>query len=762
MYQSNNIYFTSDQKRFEVNLFEISEVDKEEDSEPDIPLADLFQSCNQPKKDINSIEISLIDDDRDTSCGDDRYNSCEDESIWQLTVVDKENPRDNSKHVCMYKDCGKTFKKKNNLTKHQRRHLNQVYKCLFKGCDFQTKYLESMKKHMLRIRHQKEFSSTTTNGHENSQIVNGNTQINTVIQASINGVTQDNIQVVNGISEDVNAQDASQSIKQEIQDDDEIVDDVHVGYPEILCRWPGCGQKISAPEFVDHLKIHETNQIEDLNLNVTFMPLVFIPAHGSVPTENGQDNQITEKLQNNQVIQQHNNISKNSASELKKFAEKIKSDQPSTNSNLPSNDNQEIPNQITNQLPAINLTNLNVFNSQFHLVNNIDKTILPSGIPIASLTEPNIIAGPNIIEGIECDFMGCYQRFMNLHLLQEHRKLFHHFNQPKKPKIRIERNPRKQPTKKQFKCTKCDYKTNIQWNFICHEKSMHENRETLKCWHETCEKTFNSKADLLNHYLVNHESVTSVTSERSFCCYHENCSYETSFKYYLNKHLEVVHNENGKIMEMKGRIQEIVRNKQSNQQTIRMRNIKNFKKCEYQCDFPECEKRFNMDVDLRYHKLIFHHPKLNSEIFKCKYDNCFYVTSSQDNLDQHEKSQHYKRCNFKDCNLIFKDTNSLVKHKKKHIKDLEEQFSQRKTMKEKIKNVSPKLSLKIKSKNRNRKPRTSFSNKQIYILQSYYAMNRRPSLQKMEKIAKQVGVAKRVVVVWFQNARCKENKGLEI
>lgn len=760
MYQSNHLYFTSDQERSQVNLFEISEVDKDEDSEPDIPLADLFQSCNHPKKDIDSIEILLIDDDRDTSCVDDRYNSCEDESIWQLTVVDKENPRDNSKHVCMYKDCGKTFKKKNNLTKHQRRHLNQVYKCLFKGCDFQTKYLESMKKHMLRIRYQKEFngkhsvgisnSSTTTNGHdnENSQIVNGKTQVNAVIQASINGVNQDNIRVVNGISQDVNA-----------QDDDEIADDVLVGYPEILCRWPGCGQKISAPEFVNHLKNHETNQIEDLNLNVTFMPLDFIPANASVPTENGQDNQITEKLQNNQVIQQHNNIYKNSASELlKKFAQKIKSDQPSINSNLSLNDNQEIPNQIINQLPAINLANLNVFNSQFHLVNNIDKIILP----IALLTEPNIIAGPNIIEGIECDFMGCYQRFINLHLLQEHQKLFHHFNEPKKPKIRIERNPRKQSTKKVFKCTKCDYKTNIQWNFICHGKSMHENRETLKCWDETCEKTFNSKADLLNHYLVSHESVTSVTSERSFCCHYENCLYETSFKYYLNKHLEVVHNENGKIIEMKGRIQEIVRNKQSNQQTIRMRNVKNYKKCQYQCDFPECEKKFNMDVDLRYHKLIFHHPKLNNEILKCKYDDCFYVTSSQDNFDQHEKNRHYKRCDFKDCNLIFKDTNSLVEHKKKHVKDLEEQFGQRNTIKEKTKNVSPKLLLKRKLKNRKQKPRTSFSDKQINILKSYYAKNRRPSLQKMEKIAKQVQLANRVVVVWFQNARCKENKGLEI
>ncbi|OAF68113.1 hypothetical protein A3Q56_04161 [Intoshia linei] len=63
-----------------------------------------------------------------------------------------------------------------------------------------------------------------------------------------------------------------------------------------------------------------------------------------------------------------------------------------------------------------------------------------------------------------------------------------------------------------------------------------------------------------------------------------------------------------------------------------------------------------------------------------------------------------------------------------------------------------------KTKIRRRGPRTSISGNKLSILRYYYNRNPKPNKDQRDEIGKQVGLASRVVQVWFQNCRSKERK----
>merc|ERR1711994_1240879 len=65
------------------------------------------------------------------------------------------------------------------------------------------------------------------------------------------------------------------------------------------------------------------------------------------------------------------------------------------------------------------------------------------------------------------------------------------------------------------------------------------------------------------------------------------------------------------------------------------------------------------------------------------------------------------------------------------------------------------------SRNKNRKSkrnRTTFTDEQIHILQANFQLDCNPDGQDLERIADISGLSKRVVQVWFQNARARNKK----
>merc|ERR1719483_908826 len=61
-------------------------------------------------------------------------------------------------------------------------------------------------------------------------------------------------------------------------------------------------------------------------------------------------------------------------------------------------------------------------------------------------------------------------------------------------------------------------------------------------------------------------------------------------------------------------------------------------------------------------------------------------------------------------------------------------------------------------KRKSKRNRTTFTDEQIYILQANFQLDCNPDGQDLERIADISGLSKRVVQVWFQNARARNKK----
>lgn len=56
---------------------------------------------------------------------------------------------------------------------------------------------------------------------------------------------------------------------------------------------------------------------------------------------------------------------------------------------------------------------------------------------------------------------------------------------------------------------------------------------------------------------------------------------------------------------------------------------------------------------------------------------------------------------------------------------------------------------------RNKRMRTSFKHHQLRTMKSYFAINQNPDAKDLKQLAQKTGLSKRVLQVWFQNARAK-------
>ncbi|XP_063717798.1 LIM/homeobox protein Awh-like [Symsagittifera roscoffensis] len=61
---------------------------------------------------------------------------------------------------------------------------------------------------------------------------------------------------------------------------------------------------------------------------------------------------------------------------------------------------------------------------------------------------------------------------------------------------------------------------------------------------------------------------------------------------------------------------------------------------------------------------------------------------------------------------------------------------------------------------KSKRSRTTFSEDQLKVLQANFNMDSNPDGQDLERIASQTGLSKRVIQVWFQNARSRQKKHL--
>merc|ERR1719483_1018142 len=61
-------------------------------------------------------------------------------------------------------------------------------------------------------------------------------------------------------------------------------------------------------------------------------------------------------------------------------------------------------------------------------------------------------------------------------------------------------------------------------------------------------------------------------------------------------------------------------------------------------------------------------------------------------------------------------------------------------------------------KRKSKRNRTTFTDEQIHILQANFQLDCNPDGQDLERIADISGLSKRVVQVWFQNARARNKK----
>ncbi|VCX38096.1 unnamed protein product [Gulo gulo] len=56
--------------------------------------------------------------------------------------------------------------------------------------------------------------------------------------------------------------------------------------------------------------------------------------------------------------------------------------------------------------------------------------------------------------------------------------------------------------------------------------------------------------------------------------------------------------------------------------------------------------------------------------------------------------------------------------------------------------------------------RTSFKHHQLRTMKSYFAINHNPDAKDLKQLAQKTGLTKRVLQVWFQNARAKFRRNL--
>ncbi|KAG4066991.1 hypothetical protein HA402_007739 [Bradysia odoriphaga] len=61
----------------------------------------------------------------------------------------------------------------------------------------------------------------------------------------------------------------------------------------------------------------------------------------------------------------------------------------------------------------------------------------------------------------------------------------------------------------------------------------------------------------------------------------------------------------------------------------------------------------------------------------------------------------------------------------------------------------------LSSQSRSKRMRTSFKHHQLRTMKSYFAINQNPDAKDLKQLAQKTGLSKRVLQVWFQNARAK-------
>nr|QFQ66907.1 LHX9-like protein [Hofstenia miamia] len=61
---------------------------------------------------------------------------------------------------------------------------------------------------------------------------------------------------------------------------------------------------------------------------------------------------------------------------------------------------------------------------------------------------------------------------------------------------------------------------------------------------------------------------------------------------------------------------------------------------------------------------------------------------------------------------------------------------------------------------RNKRVRTSFKNHQLRVLKQYFQLNHNPDAKELKQLSQKTGLSKRVLQVWFQNARAKYRRNV--
>ncbi|GBP86773.1 hypothetical protein EVAR_66682_1 [Eumeta japonica] len=61
---------------------------------------------------------------------------------------------------------------------------------------------------------------------------------------------------------------------------------------------------------------------------------------------------------------------------------------------------------------------------------------------------------------------------------------------------------------------------------------------------------------------------------------------------------------------------------------------------------------------------------------------------------------------------------------------------------------------------RTKRMRTSFKHHQLRTMKSYFAINQNPDAKDLKQLAQKTGLSKRVLQVWFQNARAKWRRNI--
>ncbi|XP_061403141.1 LIM/homeobox protein Lhx9-like [Lethenteron reissneri] len=64
------------------------------------------------------------------------------------------------------------------------------------------------------------------------------------------------------------------------------------------------------------------------------------------------------------------------------------------------------------------------------------------------------------------------------------------------------------------------------------------------------------------------------------------------------------------------------------------------------------------------------------------------------------------------------------------------------------------------SSQKSKRMRTSFKHHQLRTMKSYFALNHNPDAKDLKQLAQKTGLTKRVLQVWFQNARAKFRRNL--